>query len=54
MMAGQVNIIGGSQGHEADLEHVREAVFVVSEMVRSNIAEVMVATAARLPKPNEA
>ena len=49
----QVNIIGGSQGHEADLEHVREAVFVVSEMVRSNIADVIAATAARISKTNE-
>ena len=44
---------GGNAAGQADLEHVCEGVIVASEMVRSNIADVIAATAARISKTNE-
>jgi len=43
----------GNATGEADLEHVRDGGIVASEMVRSNIADVIAATAARISKTNE-
>ena len=37
---------------KADLEQVREGVIVASEMVRSNIADVITAATARISKTN--
>jgi hypothetical protein len=37
---------------KAELEQIREGVIVASEMVRSNIADVITATAARISKTN--
>jgi hypothetical protein len=52
LRACQENVVLKDTASKAELEQFREGVIVASEMVRSNIADLITATAARISKTN--